>query len=82
MSMLTPEEESRTKDFLKFSIAAQVDEGGMVLVNRKTHQLYDYAIGPYGQPVIVPLLEKYEDNYSIPIEELDGFVGLGISKES
>ena len=78
--MLTQEEESRTRDFLKFSIAAQTDEGGKVLVNRKTHMLYDYAEGPCGQAVIVPLFEKYEDNYSIPIDELDGFVGLGISE--
>lgn len=71
--MLTEEEKSRTRDFLKFFIAATTKEGGKVLVNKKTHMLYAFP----GDGNVIPLFEKYEENYSTPIDDLVAFVYMG-----
>ena len=69
MKSLTLEELGRTKDFFSFAVVGFGEQGGKLLVNKKNHMLYIFD-----GVSLVPMFEKYEDNFSIPMDELDFFV--------
>ena len=73
MKPLTEEEQKRARDFLSFAVVGLTEQGGRLVANLKTHMLYDFD-GMH----FIPLFEKYEDNFSTPIEEIDGFVKIGL----